>query len=58
MALIGNVGPSVVRVPRPTILGRILDAAWIVAVVLVLPVAILVIGTPLAYLAKLLIDLF
>jgi hypothetical protein len=58
MALIGNVGTSVVRVPRPTVLGRILDGASIVLVLLALPVGILLIGAPLAFLAKLLIDLF
>lgn len=58
MALIGNVGTSVTRVPRPSILGRIVDASLIVLVVIALPAGILLIGAPLAFVAKLLIDLF
>ena len=58
MALIGNVGTSVTRVPRPSILGRIVDASWIILVVLALPVGILLIGAPFAFLIKLVIDLF
>jgi hypothetical protein len=45
------------RIPRPTVLGRILDAGWLVVAVLALPVGILLIGAPIAFVIKSAIDL-
>ncbi|MEX2273199.1 MAG: hypothetical protein WD690_17135 [Vicinamibacterales bacterium] len=43
--------------PRPSIFGHIADAASLVLVVLALPLGILIIGAPIAFLIKLAIDL-
>jgi hypothetical protein len=45
------------RIPRPSIVGRILDAGWLVVAVLALPLGILLIGAPIAFLIKSAIDL-
>ena len=47
---------NIQRVPRPSILGRIGDAFWIVVVVLAMPIGILIIGAPIALLIKLVLD--
>lgn len=58
MPLVGNAAShsNIQRVPRPSILGRIGDALWIVFIVLALPLGILLIGAPLAFLIKLIVD--
>ena len=58
MPLIGTAvsHSNIQRVPRPSILGRIGDALWIVIIVLALPLGILILGAPLAFLIKLVLD--
>ena len=48
---------NIQRIPRPSVLGRILDAAWLIVAVLALPVGILLIGAPIAFVIKTAIDL-
>jgi putative flippase GtrA len=48
MALIG--GTDVPRIARPTVFARLADAASIVIVLLALPVGILIVGAPIAFL--------
>lgn len=48
---------DVQRVPRATFLGRIADFLSLVLVVLALPVGILLIGAPLAFLIKMVLAL-